>query len=112
MVCVVVVLVEAVRVVVLFLVTSSSPSYVRQSRMLCLRRRAKMASFALTLYGLVSFAHVQTTPQMTRFRDVKVCNNLVTDEIDDHRIQSDCKCTIGQQYPERKNSTLGIAYAW
>ena len=27
---------------------------------------------------------------MTRFRDVKVCKNLATDEIDDHRIQSDC----------------------
>ena len=56
--------------------------------------------------------HVKTTPQMTRFRDVKVCNNLVTDEIDDHRIQSDYKCTIGLQNPEGKNSTLGIAYAW
>ena len=32
---------------------------------------------------------VKTTPQMTRFRDAKVCNNLATDEIDDHRIQSD-----------------------
>ena len=42
----------------------------------------------------------------------KVCNNLVTDEIDDHRIQSDYKCTIGLQYPEGKNSTLGIEYAW
>ena len=30
--------------------------------------------------------NVKTTPQMTRFRDVKVCKNLVTDEIDDHRI--------------------------
>ena len=55
---------------------------------------------------------VKTTPQMTRFRDVKVCKNLVTDEIDDHRIQSNYKCTIGLQYPEGKNSTLGIAYAW
>ena len=54
---------------------------------------------------------VKTTPQMTRFRDVQVCKNLVTDEIDDHRIQSDYKCTIGLQYPEGKNSTLGIAYA-
>ena len=26
---------------------------------------------------------------MTRFRDAKVCNSLATDEIDDHRIQSD-----------------------
>ena len=49
---------------------------------------------------------------MTRFRDAKVCNNLVTDEIDDHRIQSDYKCTIGLQNSEGKNSTLGIASAW
>ena len=33
--------------------------------------------------------NVKITPQMTRFRDVKVCNSLGTDEIDDHRIQSD-----------------------
>ena len=46
---------------------------------------------------------------MTRFRDVKVCKNLATEEIDDHRIQCDYKCTIGLQYPEGKNSTLGIA---
>ena len=32
--------------------------------------------------------NVKTTPEMTRFRDVKVCKNLVTDEIDNHRIQS------------------------
>ena len=56
--------------------------------------------------------NVKTTLQMTRFRDAKVCNNLVTDEIDDHRIQSDYKCTIGLQNPEGKNSTLGVAYAW
>ena len=56
--------------------------------------------------------HAKTTPQMTRFRDVKVCNKLVTDEIDDHRIQFDYKCTIGLQYPEGKNSILGNAYAW
>ena len=55
---------------------------------------------------------VKTTPQMARFRDVKVCNNLVTDEIGDHRIQSHYKCTIGLQYLEGKNSTLGIANAW
>ena len=58
------------------------------------------------------FGAVKTTPQMTRFRDVKVCKNIITDEIDDHRIQSDCKCTVGLQYPEGKNSTLGIAYEW
>ena len=56
--------------------------------------------------------YVKTTPQMTRFRDVKVCINLATDEIDDHRIQSDYKCISGLQNPEGKNSTLGIASAW
>ena len=49
---------------------------------------------------------------MTRFRDAKVCNNLVTDEIDDHRIQSDYKCASGLQNREGKNSTLGIESAW
>ena len=51
---------------------------------------------------------VKTTPQMTRFRDAKVCNNLATYEIDDHRIQSDYKCTIGLQNSRGKNSVLGI----
>ena len=30
---------------------------------------------------------------MNRFRGSKVCNNLATDEIDDHRSESDYKCT-------------------
>ena len=55
---------------------------------------------------------VKTTPQMTHFRDAKVCNNMATGKIDDHRIQSDYECTVGQKNPEGKNSTLGIAYAW
>ena len=38
---------------------------------------------------------VNTTPQMTRFRDACVCNNWLQVRIDDHRIQSDDKCTIG-----------------
>ena len=63
-------------------------------------------------YGRPQWVKSIPTPQMTRFRDAKVCNNLVTDEIDDHRIQSDYKCTIGLQNPEGKNSTLGIASAW
>ena len=46
------------------------------------------------------------------FRDVQVCKNLATDEVDDHRIQSDCKCTIVLQHPEGENTTLGIASAW
>ena len=49
---------------------------------------------------------------MTRFRNAKVCNNLVTYEFDDHRIQSDYKCTTGLENPEGKNSTLGIASTW
>ena len=49
---------------------------------------------------------------MTRFRDANVCNNLATDEIDDHRIQSDYKCMSGLQNPEGKNSTRRIASAW
>ena len=50
---------------------------------------------------------VKTTPHMTRLRDAKVCNNLATDEIDEHRIQFDYKeCNI-----EKENSTFGIAYA-
>ena len=53
----------------------------------------------------------KTTPQMTRFRDGKVCNNLDTDEKDGDRIQSDYKCTSGLQIPEGKNSTLGLASA-
>ena len=34
---------------------------------------------------------VKTTPQMTRFRDAKVCNYWLQIRIDDHRIQSDYK---------------------
>ena len=55
---------------------------------------------------------MKTTPQMTRCSDVKVCKNLVTDEIDDHRVQFDYKCAIGLQNPEGKNSALGIASSW
>ena len=47
---------------------------------------------------------------MTRFRDVKVCNNLVTNEVDDHKLHY--KCTIGLQCLEGKNSTFRIAHAW
>ena len=36
---------------------------------------------------------VKTTHHMTRFRDGRVFKNLATDEIDDHRIQSDYKWT-------------------
>ena len=42
---------------------------------------------------------VKTTPRMTRFRDAKVCNNLATNEIEDHRIQSDynMNCNIQKE---------------
>ena len=49
---------------------------------------------------------VKTTPQMTRFRNVKVCNTLATDEIDEVWLQHEL------QHPEGNKSTLGIAYAW
>ena len=32
---------------------------------------------------------------MTRFRGAKVCRKWLQERIDDHSIQSDCKCTIG-----------------
>ena len=49
---------------------------------------------------------------MTRFHDAKVCNNLATDEIDDHRIHSDYKCISEPQNSEGKKSVLGITSAW
>ena len=39
----------------------------------------------------VNGENVKTTPQMTRFRDAKVCNNRLQIRIDDHRIQSGYK---------------------
>ena len=54
---------------------------------------------------------VNTTPQMTRFRDVKVCNTWLQIRIDDHRIQSDFKYKSQLQNPEGKKSVLGIASA-
>ena len=56
--------------------------------------------YRASLTGCHVIERVKTTPQMTRFRDGKVCNNLATAEIDDHRIQSDYKCISGLQYPE------------
>ena len=43
---------------------------------------------------------------MTRFRDVKVCKNLVTDEIDDHRIQSIYSAQL--DYNIQKERTLHL----
>ena len=54
-----VVLVEAVRVVVLVVVTSSSPSLLFANRGCCLWYRAQMASFTLTLHGRISFAQAR-----------------------------------------------------
>ena len=60
------------------------------------------------LYQDGCFLHdaVKTTPQMTRFRDAKVCNNLVTDEIDDHRIQSDYNKNCNIQKERNLHSVL------
>ena len=55
---------------------------------------------------------VKTTPQMTRFRDAKVCNNWLQVRIDDHRIQSDCKYKSELQNVERKKSVFGITSVW
>ena len=55
---------------------------------------------------------VNTTPQMTRFRDAKVCNNWLQVRIDDHRIQSDYKYKSELQNPEGKKFVLGITSAW
>ena len=48
---------------------------------------------------------VKTTHQMTRFRDGRVFKNFATDEIDDHRTQSDHKWTTKIQ----KERTLHLA---
>ena len=70
----------------------------------------------LDVSGLASlmecFLHVKTTPQMTRFRDAKVCNNWLQIRIYDHRIQSDYKYKSELQNPEGKKSVLGITSAW
>ena len=55
---------------------------------------------------------VKTTPQMTRFRDAKVCNNWLQIRIDDHRIQSGYKYKSELQNPEGKKSVLGRTSAW
>ena len=55
---------------------------------------------------------VKTTPQMTRFRDAKVCNNWLQIRNDDHRMQSDYKYKSELQNPEGKKSVLGITSAW
>ena len=55
---------------------------------------------------------VNTTRQMTQFRDAKVCNSWLQISIDDHRIQSDYKYKSELQNPEGKKSVLGITSAW
>ena len=49
---------------------------------------------------------MKTTPQKTRFRDVTVCKNLVTDEIDDHRIQ--CVTSVQLDYNIQKERILHL----
>ena len=53
-----------------------------------------------------------STPQMTRFRDAKVCNNWLHKRIEDHRIQSDYKYKSELQNPEGKKSVLGTSSGW
>ena len=60
----------------------------------------------------VASIRVNTTPQMTRFRDAKACNNWLQKRIDDHRIQSDYKYKSELQNPEGKKSVLGITSVW
>ena len=57
---------------------------------------------------LIIMKTINTTSQKTRFRDACVCNNWLQVRIDDHRIQSDYKCTIGLQNPEGKNLYLEL----
>ena len=66
----------------------------------------------ITANGEVQTHDVNTTPQMTHFRDAKVCNNWLQIRIDDHRIQSDYKYKSELQNPEGKKSVLGITSAW
>ena len=49
---------------------------------------------------------------MTRFRDGKVCNNLATDEIDDHRIQSDYKCKVDCNIQKGRLHTWYCVCVW
>ena len=62
--------------------------------------------------SIVTTGGVKTTPQMTRFRDAKVCNNWLQKRIGDHRIQSDYKYKSELQNQEGKKSVLGITSAW
>ena len=78
----------------------------------CERIRVRFTKEAGPTSVTTSAARVKTTPQMTRFRDSKVCNNWLQIRIDDHRIQSDYKCKSELQNPEGKKSVLGIASAW
>ena len=55
---------------------------------------------------------VKTTPQMTRFRDGKVCKNLATDELTITEYSLTTNAKSGLRKPEGKNAVLGIASAW
>ena len=61
-----------------------------------------------SLYNCIS----ELPPQMTRFRDEKVCNSWLQVRIDDHRIQSGYKYKSELQNPDGKKSVLGITSAW
>ena len=63
-------------------------------------------------WHVVRAVPVAATPQMTRFRDAKVCNKWLQVRIHDHRIQSDYKYKSELQNPEGKKSVLGVTSAW
>ena len=73
---------------------------------------AKPRPMTLVSRNLLSAKHVKTTPQMIRFRDAKVCNNLATDglTITEYSLTTSTKSEL--QNPEGKKSVLGIASAW
>ena len=55
---------------------------------------------------------VKTTPQMTRFRDGKVCNNLATDELTITEYSLTTNAQVDYKIQKERNSVLGIASAW
>ena len=73
---------------------------------------AKPRPMNLVSRNLLSAKNVKTTPQMIRFRDAKVCNNLATDglTITEYSLTTGTKSEL--QNPEGKKSVLGIASAW
>ena len=55
---------------------------------------------------------VKTTPQMTLFRDGKVCKKLAADELTIAEYSLTTSTKVNNKIQKEKNSTLGIAYVW